>query len=263
MCMNCPHSSVCSDPNVARSVRPGAPRSPAALDRPALPAPPAPYSPTRLPTAVPNGSLGAFPKAMAAASPGQPPSRAAPSRRALLPFPGRGGAARRYGSGAAAITCGPGRAAPPRGAEPQRRPGPGSCASGCGAKPARRRRAPRPPLTRHRAARSTGSSARGEEPRLGAACWRPARGEVRRKKRHELPRSARTDRFCGRKKFGLNAGKLACRSPQKTEVEKELTPIPFPQSPHVLCRSCLSIPQRGFLFGVTIGVCHCAALSQV
>lgn len=90
MCMNCPHSSVCSDPNVARSVKPGAPRSPAALDRPGIPAAPAPYSPTRLPTAVPNGSLGAFPKAMAAASPGQPPpERPRPAGRS---FPSRAGA---------------------------------------------------------------------------------------------------------------------------------------------------------------------------
>lgn len=176
--------------------------------------------------------FGRLPEGHGRRLPGAAPSRAAPSRRALLPFPGRGGAARRYGSGAAAITCGPGRAAPPRGAEPQRRSGPGSCVSGCGARPARRRRAPRPPRTRHRAARSTGSPARGEEPRLGAACWRPALGGVRRKKRHELPGSARPDRFCGRKKFGLNAVKLACKSPQKTEVEKELTLIPFAQSPH-------------------------------
>lgn len=138
------------------------------------------------------------------------PSRAAPSRRALLPFPGRGGAARRYSSGAAAITCGPGRAAPPRGAEPQRRSGPGSCPSGCGARPARRRRRPRPPFTRHGAVQSTGSPARREEPRLGAVCWRPALGgELPRKKRHERPRSAHTDRFCRRKKFGLNAVRLA------------------------------------------------------
>lgn len=90
MCMNCPHSSVCSDPNVARSVRPEAPRSPAALDRPRASRSPGPLLTHQAPHGGAERVFGRLPEGHGRCLSGAaPPERPRPAGRS---FPSRAGA---------------------------------------------------------------------------------------------------------------------------------------------------------------------------